>query len=317
VGPGTGLGSLLTSWIVTQVAGNLPRVAQLPDRLRQGQLNTLVLGRMMKRGLFNSDEAFRKPSGAGVFPGPDQEMFYFGASLGGVMGLMFSALSPDIERANVDVPAINFSLLLQRAMPFLPFEDVLSFTQVVDPMVVALGVGLIHELWVRGESAGYATHITRDPLPGTNAKRVMMTEAWLDQQVSNLATEVSARTLGLSNLKPGSLVSDLVDIRDESGPLDSALVVYDTGSLDLENPEHADFIPPLANKQANQNAEDCDPHGVRGFIPASVAQLLSFLQPGGRVENFCDGDCDADLDLLELELPVLPDGVVPPCDPLL
>jgi hypothetical protein len=31
---------------------------------------------------------------------------------------------------------------------------------------------------------------------------------------------------------------------------------------------------------------------VRATIPASVDQLLTFLQPGGRVVSFCDGVCD-------------------------
>ncbi len=297
-----------TSWIAREVIANLSQFSQLPDRLRQGQLHTLVLARMMKQGLFNAHPAFQTPAGAGVFPGPEEQTFYFGASLGGIMGLMFAALSPDIERANVDVPAINFSLLLQRATPFLPFQVLLALTGISDPMQVALGIGLLEELWVRGESAGYARHITRDPLPGTNAKRILMTEAWLDQQVSNLGTEVAARTLGLPNLSPGSLVSGLVDIPDRPGPLDSALVVYDTGSFDLDNPEHTPFVPPLANLQAEPN--DCDPHGLRGFIPASIDQLFRFLQPDGRIENFCDGACDAQGPL------ELPGGAEQPCDPL-
>ena len=37
----------------------------------------------------------------------------------------------------------------------------------------------------------------------------------------------------------------------------------------------------------------CDPHPVRATVPAkSVDQLLEFLQPGGRIENFCAGVCD-------------------------
>ncbi len=307
-GPDGRPGPLVQSWIVTQVLTQLGNFSQLPDRLRQGQLNTLVLARMMKQGLFNVHPAFRTPEDAGVFPGPQEPAYYFGASLGGVMGLMFAALSPDVERLNVDVPAMNFAFLLQRATPFLQFQDLLVLTGIGDATEVAIGVGLIGELWVRGESAGYATHITRDPLPGTNAKRILMTEAWLDQQVSNLGTEIAARTLRLPNLKPGSLVSDLVDVPDRAGPLPSALVVYDTGSFDLANPAHEPFVPPLANLQAIPNR--CDPHGLRGLIPASLLQLIAFLQPDGEIENFCNGDCDA------AEPIELPFGADAPCNPL-
>jgi hypothetical protein len=61
--------------------------------------------------------------------------------------------------------------------------------------------------------------------------------------------------------------------------------------------------PPLRN--------DCDPHGLRGTIPASLDQLLGFFAPGGGIENFCaDGVCDAS------EPYEIPRGAAAPCDPL-
>ena len=223
------------------------------------------------------------------------------------MGLMFAALSPDVVNANVDVPAINFSILLQRSTDFSQFEGALRLTGITDPMQTALGLGLIHELWVRGEPAGYATHITSNPLEGTNAKNILMTMAWLDQQVSNVGTEIAARTLGLPNLV-GSLRTNLAEIPDRPGPLSSALVIYDTGSFDLNNPSAAPFIPPLANLIATSSC--CDPHGLRGYIPASIEQLEAFLRPGGQITNFCHGLCDA------AEPSEIPHGDATPCDTL-
>jgi hypothetical protein len=284
------------SFLVNSVVTNLPNFPALPDRLRQGMLNQLVLARMMKQGAFNVQPAFIAPAGHGVFQ-PEEDAYYFGASLGGIMGLMFSALTPDVIRLNVDVPAINFSILLQRATPFLLFQQILEFSISLDPTIQSLALQLLHELWVTGESAGYATHITKNPLPGTPRKRILMTMAFLDQQVSNQATEIAARTLGLPSLQ-GSLLAGLPEIPDLAGPLPSALVVYDTGSFDLANPAHEPFIPPLENLTAEPN--DCDPHGRRGFIPASLRQLAGFFQPGGRIESFCDGICDADASVVEL-----------------
>jgi hypothetical protein len=309
---------VLQSWIVQKVIFDLSHFDRLPDRLRQGQLNTLVLARMMKEGRFNSDPAFQLPSGQGALPGSGTEMYYFGASLGGIMGLMFSALTPDVQRLNVDVPGINFSLLLQRATPFLAFQDALTLTGFTDPMQISLGITFLHELWVRAEPAGYATHITSDPLPGTNAKNILMTQAFLDQQVSNQATEIAARTLGLPSLV-GSNQPGKPGMPDLAGPLDGAFVSYDTGSFDLANPAHTPFIPPLTNVQATPNS--CDPHGRRGFIPASLLQLVGFFQPGGRIESFCNGLCDADDTLVDplgdpngprLEIPF---GDAEPCNP--
>jgi hypothetical protein len=281
-------------WVIQQIIGTgtsqLHHFPAFPDRLRQGMLNTLVLGRMMKRGLFNRDPAFQH-DGDGVFPGADEELYYYGISLGGIMGTWLAALTPDADRFGLDVPAINFSCLLQRSTQFSSFEVLLSSIGLTDPMQTVIGEQLLHELWVSAEPAGFARHITTDPLPGTlTAKRILMTPAWLDKQVSNQCTEVAARTLGLSTLADGSLQQGLQEIPDAAGPLDSALVMYDTGSFDLFNPAHQPYIPPLANLIPSNV---CDPHTRRPNIPAGVMQLVHFLQPGGQVANFCDGLCDA------------------------
>jgi hypothetical protein len=260
------------------------------DRLRQGMLNTLVLGKMMKLGLFNRDPAFEKSPGVGVFPGPSEEMYYYGISLGGIHGTWFSALTPDVDRFGLDVPAINFSCLLQRSTQFSTFDIAIQSIGVTDPMQFALLIDLVHELWVSAEPAGYATHITSDPLPGSgSAKHILYMEGWLDKQVSNQCTEAAARTMQLPNLV-GSLQEDLQDIPDLAGPLDSAYVIYDTGAFDLFNPAHQPFIPPLSNIIPSGV---CDPHNMPRNTPAAIRQLINFLQPGGQVSNFCNGLCDA------------------------
>jgi hypothetical protein len=253
------------------------------------------------------------PLAEDVFPGASTEMFYFGASLGGIMGTYFAALTSDVERFNVDVPGMNFSFLMQRATPFKDFDLLLALIGLTDPMDTVLGLGLIHELWVRGEPAGYMESLAAEVEAGT--KKMLVTVAWLDKQVSNQVSEVLARTLGVPSLQ-GSLQEGLQGIPDLAGPLDSALVIYDTGSFDIFNPAHygvdglgRQLIPPLANEIPS---DVCDPHGRRGVIPASIDQLQGFLQPGGQIENFCtdDGVCNASEDYEK------PYGVSTTCDPL-
>lgn len=305
--PDAGNGEIVSSF-VGRVALDQPRnFPALPDRMRQGQLNTLVLARMMKNGDFNVDPAFQRPGGGGVFPGAEVEEYYFGASLGGIMGLMFAALSPDVTKVHVDVPAINFAFLLPRSIAFLPFEGAIVLTGVTNKIDQTLLLVLTHELWVRGESAGYATHITEDPLPGSNVKNVMVTAALYDQLVSNTATEIAARTLKLPSLV-GSILPERPGIPDLEGPLASALVYYDSAAFDPNNPAEVPFIPPLTNVQPVQNR--CDPHGRQAFTPAAIDQLFEFLRPGGQVVNFCNGLCDAG------DPSELPFGGSRPCNPL-
>lgn len=306
-GPDSGGGDNIPTSFVGRVALDQPRnFPALPDRLRQGQLNTLVLARMMKQGAFNLDPAFQRGDGIGVFPGPEVEQFYFGASLGGIMGLMFAALSPDVTNVAVNVPGINFSLLLPRSTAFIAFEAAIRLTGVIDPIDQRLLLLLTHELWARGESAAYATHVTSNPLPGTNAKNVLMTAALHDQLVTNQATELAARTLGLPSLV-GSVLPGLPGIADVDGPLPGAVVFYDAAAFNPADPLQVPFIAPLQNVPPLLNR--CDPHGRQAFIPAAIEQLFGFLRPGGEVENFCDGLCDAG-DPFEL-----PFGGLRPCNP--
>lgn len=297
-------------WVVGDIVGvnetKLNNFGGLPDRLKQGMLNTLVLAKMMRHGLFNRDTAaFQTPAGHPVFS--DVEMFYYGISLGGIMGTWFAALTPDIERFGVDVPAVNFACLLQRSTQFGQFEGLLKTSGLTDPMQTILGIGILQELWAAGEPSGYARHITSDPLPGSgSAKHILMTPAWLDKQVSNQCTEIAARTLQVPNLVPASLQRGLQGIPDMEGPLPSAYVMYNTGAFDLFNPAHQTFIPPLSNLIPSSV---CDPHGDRPRIPDGIRMLVNFLQPDGQIENFCNGLCDAG------EPQEIANGAEQPCNP--
>ena len=96
--------------------------------------------------------------------------------------------------------------------------------------------------------------------------------------------------MGLPMLE-GSLVKGWQEIPDLPGPLDSAMIMYDTGFFDILDPAHQDAIPPLANLPPADRT--CDPHPIRPLIPAGIFQLLNFMQPGGVIENLCFGICDA------------------------
>ena len=61
---------------------------------------------------------------------------------------------------------------------------------------------MIQMMWDRGEPNGYANHMTGDPLPGTPAHKVLIEMAYGDHQVSNVATEVEARTIGAPLRRP-------------------------------------------------------------------------------------------------------------------
>ena len=297
------------------IFSDFDRFRALPDRLRQSEANTLVLARMMRDGLFNQSPWFQRSDGSGVLPGRAEPEYYWGVSLGGIMGLFFGSLTPDVERLNIDVGASNFSMLLARAEPFRPFEDtLLSFLQ-PNKSTQAQIIQLIGELWTRGEPAGYVAHVTglnphAPPLPGSIPKKIMLTLARFDHQVSNQASEIAARTMRLPNLI-GSAEFGKPGIPDLPGPLDSAVIYYDPGGL-VPGVDDA-FIPPLADLFVGIN--QCDPHAETLTIPAQLDQLAAFFQPDGQLTNLCDGLCDGH-DSYGNFLPYeIPHGNAAPCHP--
>ncbi|HEY8430078.1 MAG TPA: hypothetical protein VIL20_16965 [Sandaracinaceae bacterium] len=304
---------------------NANQFGALPDRLRQGMTNALVLARMMREGRFNAHPAFQTPDGRGVFAEPADTLDYFGISLGGIMGTFFAALSPDVGNVALDVPAANFSILLQRSTAISLIDFALGLLN-PDPMSQALFFQLGLELWDSAEPVGYLRHVTRDPLPGSGApKALLYTVAEFDGVVSNEASEIAIRTLGLPNLvdtqsDEGSSVAGRPGIPDVAPPLDPGApdfiggsVWYDAGMYgDLSDPALAAFAPPLANRSVQSR---CDPHGRTLAIPAEVRQITTFLDDGG-IHNFCDGLCDGRATGGGFEPFELPNGAAEPCSPL-
>jgi hypothetical protein len=171
------------------VSGDLSRFPTLADRLQQGLLNFMFLGRLMihPQGLSSNPEFAGKIDG--------RRLYYSGVSLGGILGGAYTSVAPDSERSVLVVPGFRFSLLLTRSTDFSRFAYVIypSYPDRVEQRVVN---SLIQVLWDRGDTNGYAWHMTRDPLPNTPRHTVLLHEAFGDHQVANVATETLARVIG-------------------------------------------------------------------------------------------------------------------------
>ena len=132
------------------------------DRMQQGFLNQLILGRLMihPQGLA-SNAAFQK-NGRSVID--TRRLFFDGNSQGGIMGGSLTALAPDFNRAVLGVPGMNYSTLLQRSVDFDTYAQ-LIYPAYPDESTRQLMFAVIQLLWDRGEADGYAQHITSDALP--------------------------------------------------------------------------------------------------------------------------------------------------------
>ncbi len=165
--------------------GNLANFNKLVDRMQQGFVNFMLLGRaLVHDDGFRDDPAFEvDPDGIGGDPAgsilePTNDLYFEGISQGGIMGGALTALSPDFTRSILNVPAINYSTLLRRSVDFDEYAHGVFFdtdtdlglydnypNEVERPLILSL----MQLLWDRGEGNGYAHHMTTDPLPDTPA----------------------------------------------------------------------------------------------------------------------------------------------------
>jgi hypothetical protein len=189
--------------VVAGALQDLSRFPAIPDRLQQGLLNELYLGRaMISPTGFTADPAFHQDGTLASGPVLDtSRLFYNGNSQGGIMGGALTAIAPDFTRASLGVPAMNYSVLLPRSVDFDPFAAIL-YPSYPNETARPLLLDLIQMLWDRGEPNGYASRMTEDPLPNTPAHQVLMNVAFGDHQVSIYQADVQARTIGAAAHRP-------------------------------------------------------------------------------------------------------------------
>ena len=260
------------------------------DRLQQGALNTLYLGRLMlSPGGLASSPLFQQLGHPVI---ETSNLYYDGNSQGGIEGGMVTALSPDVRRAVLGVTGIDYAnLLVQRSTDFAPFGEIL-YANYKDESLHPLLLDLMQQLWDRGEPDGYAEQMTTHPLPDTPSHQVLMQIAYGDHQVSMYTAAVEARTVGASAYEPAL---DLTTNRSRDRNLfygipaikslpfaGSAIEIWDSG------PGHTQ-PPPVGNLAPQDTSTNIDPHEDPRNTPAAQTQISDFLEPNGTVADVCGG----------------------------
>ncbi len=308
---------------VISALGDLSNFSKLTDRMQQGFVNMIYLGRaMVMSSGFDSNVNFQlDPDGVGGNPavaalqtGPGH-LNWEGISQGAIMGGALTALEPDLTQSVLNVAGMNYSTLLTRSSDsgeYLdnPFVGLWLNYPGLDrrPLILSL----MQLLWDRGEANGYAQHMTSDPLPNTPEHHVLLQLAYGDHQVSNLAGEVEARTIGAQVHTPeldagrhwssSTPMFDLTPIGsfpfgDDPGE-DAALVYYDGGPLDFagtpdqtctdETPatRHGTAPAPTFNLPPNPlSTYGCDPHSYPRRSLDGVTHDSTWLSPTGTISQ--------------------------------
>jgi len=261
---------------------DLSKFPALPDRLQQGFLAFMYLGRLVTSpNGFVSNAAFQVD---GKVAFDTSQLYYDGNSQGAILGGALSALDPAITRVALGEAGMNYGLLLDRSVDF---DDYLLVLRPAYPARVdrVIGLALAQLLWDRGETNGYANHLTADPLPGTKARNVLLYGAVGDHQVSEYSLRVEAATMGVPALKPIAAPGRVAE-RDPAALLKAAkfptsgslYVLFDTGSPSS----------PVGNIAPR---EGHDPHDDTPNIPELEKLKDRFFHPDGKVDRPCDAPC--------------------------
>jgi hypothetical protein len=269
---------------VAAIIADMSGFASLPDRAQQGFLNFLFLGRaLVHPDGFAKDPAFQV-NGESLIKtsehGPTK-LYYDGNSQGGIMGGSLVAVSPDIHRGILGVTGMNYSTLLQRSIDWEDLYAIPFYAIYRDAMEQQLVFNLIQMLWDRGETNGYAAHLTHDPLRNTPKHEVMLQVAYGDHQVANVSAEVEARTIDAPVMLPGLAQGRHWEMQpyfadSATYPYEgSSLVYWDSGNVSPPNGN----LPPTANS---------DPHSHPRNEPAASWQEAQFLLTGWMVD-VCGG----------------------------
>jgi hypothetical protein len=282
---------------------DMSKFEPLPDRLQQGFLDFVFLGRLLNLADgFADDPAFQFNGVSALDP---SNVSYYGNSQGGIAGGALTAIEPDVTRSVLYVPGMNYGgILLTRSVDFEDFAAIL-YPSYPDEGQRPLLLSMIQSQWDRGEPNGYANHITTDPLPGTPEHKVLIEMSYGDHQVANVSTEVEARTIGAplrqpaldANRLPAGFDQPFFDL-PALGPIPgpaaagSGMFVWDIGPKRASGSPPPDDVlgtdPPPITNTAPDDSFGIDPHDtVIRSSPLIREQIADFIQPGGTIGDPC------------------------------
>ena len=252
--------------VATQVATDGSLIDRITEKLAQSIINFIAL-EQIARGPLAADPLLQVGDARLLDPA---EVHYFGASLGGIMGNVLMAYDQTFTRGVLGVPGGAWSLLLERSHAWGPLQGILALTY-EEPEEYAILPALLGMRFEPYDAITTAARVLDDPLPETPAKQILMYETTGDSLVSNLSTEMVARTMGIPVLAPSVRVPYGLEAMD--APLASGLVIYD---------EQPSPLPPASNLPP---PEDNGTHSGIHARGAVLRQAMGFLLDGQIVSE--------------------------------
>lgn len=253
---------LTSRQIGTAAAGvsDLNHGAEVTEKLAQSIVDFMAL-ESVARGPMAASPQFQL-AGKPVID-PDRTV-YVGGSLGGIMGNVLMAYDPNLVRGVLAVPGGTWSMLIERSNAWSLLKGIIQGSY-PDPQLYQLNIALFGMGFEPYDPITTAAHVIKDPLFGNPTKNILMWYSIGDCLVSNITTEMVARTMGIDMIGPA--VKAPWGLAINPGALDNGIVVFD---------DHPAPLPPETNVPP---AKDNGTHSGINRKPAALRMMQSFLLP--------------------------------------
>jgi hypothetical protein len=202
-----------------------------------------------------------------------KELYYFGVSMGGIEGVTFMGINPDITRGVLNVPGAEWTLLMYRSADFDSLKGLLSAT-FTDSLDAQVAIAATQSEWDYTDPATFAPHVIQAPLTGVPVKHLLLQMSIGDAEVTNLSTELLARTIGVSGF---DLEYPIFGVPVAAAPLDSAYTQWDS---------HPSPLPPTTDTALSM---DNGAHEAVFNAPLAQQQINAFITPTGQAISVCTG----------------------------
>lgn len=265
--------------VAALAANDLNWAGGITEKLAQSVIDFIAIENIT-RGPLRTDPMFQYEGNPVI---DASRVYYFGASLGGIMGSSFMAYDQVVERGVLGVPGGPWTMLFERSYAWnaLSGPARASYPDATNYQVLIALLGWRFEPY---DPITAAPHLLHDPLPDTPVKQILLYEAVADSLVANITSETLARTIGLDVVMPS--VKQPYGFSEAAPGAPSGFAVYDEVPDplgDFEVPSEFN-LPPAGDNGTHANVHE---------RPAVLRQIQDFLY-NAQVTNQChDGKAAA------------------------
>jgi hypothetical protein len=250
--------------------GDMQKGQAFGERIVQGMVDVEALAALAKTKI--ATQILTDANGMSVAD-TDAEVTFYGISQGSILGSTLYAIDPVMTKAVLHVGGGPWSVLFERSTQWsilsLPFKGNYPdpLLQTMLEQVLQMGLDVIDPVHWAPLASG----------PGSTNKQYLLHASVGDPLVTNLATFVQVRTMGIPMITPS--VEMPYGMTTATGTPSSAFMIID---------EHPTPLPPTTNMLNDQGNEAHENPRRRANV---MDQIDAFLRTGA-ITNVCNGPCD-------------------------